>query len=151
MKFTGVSKKWKESQTKFTVDFPVNKETKIIFYNNDNGKTLFYLWFHTKFIKNNKMTFGLADLDKPNRKEYTFQPGCNVVLRFKPLETDTSKPSGTDSLKPPNITLGSRDRSRPVSTIMGNMRTTPGIIPEIQEQITSNSTTTNPEMHNSED
>jgi len=82
VKQTGNQKKTKGSLIKFPIDVPINRETKIAFYNNDNGKSLFYLWFHTKFIKSNELKFSLEDLDKPNRKEYNFQSNFSISLHF---------------------------------------------------------------------
>jgi len=136
-KYTGYPKKWKNLGTKFTLYVPINRETKLLFYNYDNGKSLFYLWFHTKFIKSNKLVFALQDLDKPNRKEYSFQPDCYVILdfQFNYLQTPEKLDVPVQSSAPTIFTFpNTKDRTRPISALLGSRRSTPNIIAEMQEE-----------------
>uniref|UniRef100_A0A6B2L3Y8 Phosphatidylinositol-3,4,5-trisphosphate 3-phosphatase n=1 Tax=Arcella intermedia TaxID=1963864 RepID=A0A6B2L3Y8_9EUKA len=70
-------------------DFEVNRETKVIFYNFEGGKPLFYFWFHTYFMLNEFKLFK-HELDKLKEKEHTFPTAFSVQLRFSPIKVATT-------------------------------------------------------------
>jgi len=120
VKHIGTPRKYKESLIKFPLELPINRETKIIFYNYDNGKMLFYLWFHSKFVKSNSLKFNLDDLDKPNKKEYTFHSNFSITLIFhanNPSSGQKTRIERTKAHQNRLMELGTLRGSTPDSTL----------------------------------
>ena len=78
-----------------TVNSPVLAgDTKVLFQTNASDvprnyeKCPFYFWFHTAFVKENKLTLTREELDNPHKPKtwFCFRESLSVELIFEPLQ-----------------------------------------------------------------
>jgi len=75
-------KKYKDTpKINFTLNYVVNRETKMTFYSDDSKtKPLFYFWFHSKFVTD-KLVLDKRSLDKLNEK-HLYDSEFSITLNF---------------------------------------------------------------------
>eukprot|EP01125_Pyxidicula_operculata_P014078 TRINITY_DN466_c3_g1_i1.p1 TRINITY_DN466_c3_g1~~TRINITY_DN466_c3_g1_i1.p1 ORF type:complete len:1507 (-),score=496.27 TRINITY_DN466_c3_g1_i1:162-4682(-) len=97
-KLNNTPNKHREGQKEMTMhlhpqSFIVNRETRVeVFDEASKQKTMFYFWFHSRFIpENNELVLPLSELDKIKNKE-KYPSNFKVIVKFAPIEGSPAIP-----------------------------------------------------------